>query len=122
MEERNILAGFFTEEDAEKAAKQLKQKGFETVQVDHIGLFPGDGTDKIMNPISGEIPSLGSLTLAGDFSSKDASILAAANPSASGMADGSHDGVGRTVLLTAVVPEERGDEAVAIIRACGGEV
>lgn len=122
LKERNILAGFFTEDDANKAAEQLKKKGFSTVQVDHIGLYPGDGVDQIMNPISGEIPSLGSLTLAGDFSSKDASVLAAAAPSASGMADGAHEGVGRNIMLTAVVPEERGDEATKIIRACGGEI
>lgn len=122
MKERNILAGFYTEEDARKASDKLKQAGFSIVQVDHIGLYPGDGVEQITNPISGEIPSLGSLTLSGDFpSGRDASVLAASDPSASGMADGSHEGVGRNILLTAVVPEEKGDEAVEIIRACGGE-
>jgi len=28
----------------------------------------------------------------------------------------------RSVLLTAVVPEERGDEATEIIRSCGGMI
>ena len=51
------------------------------------------------HPISGEIPSLGSLTLAGDFpSGRDASVLAAADPDASGY------------------------EATQIVTSCGGIV
>lgn len=123
MKERNILAGFFSEEEANKASDQLKQLGFSIVQVDHISLYPGEGVEQVMNPISGEIPSLGSLTLGADFpSGRDASVLAAADPSASGMADGAHEGVGRNILLTAVVPEDRADEALSVIRSCGGEV
>lgn len=123
MKERNILSGFHNEEDAAKAAEALRQAGFSTVQIDRVGQFPGDGNESIMNPISGEIPSLGSMTLAGDFpSGRDASILAAASPDASGMADRGDDNLNRSVLLTAVVPEERGDEATQIITACGGMV
>lgn len=123
MKERNILSGFHSEEDASKAADALRQAGFSIVQVDRVGQFPGDGNESIMNPISGEIPSLGSMTLAGDFpSGRDASILAAASPDASGMADRGDDNLNRSVLLTAVVPEERGDEATQIITSLGGMV
>lgn len=123
MKERNILSGFHTEEDASKAADALRQAGFSIVQIDRVGQFPGDGNESIMNPISGEIPSLGSMTLAGDFpSGRDASILAAASPDASGMADRGDDNLNRSVLLTAVVPEERGDEATQIITSLGGMV
>lgn len=123
MKQRNILAGFHTEEDASKAAEALRSAGFSIVQIDRIGQFPGDGNESIMNPISGEIPSLGSMTLAADFpSGRDASILAAANPDASGMADRGDDNLNRNVLLTAVVPEERGDQATSIITSCGGMV
>ncbi|MDF2684356.1 MAG: hypothetical protein K0R47_5546 [Brevibacillus sp.] len=123
MKERNILSGFHSEEDASKAADALRQAGFSIVQIDRVGQFPGDGNESIMNPISGEIPSLGSMTLAGDFpNGRDASILAAANPDASGMADRGDDNLNRSVLLTAVVPEERGDEATQIITSLGGMV
>ncbi|MED4583518.1 hypothetical protein [Brevibacillus choshinensis] len=123
MKERNILSGFHTEEDASKAADALRQAGFSIVQIDRVGQFPGDGNESIMNPISGEIPSLGSMTLAGDFpNGRDASILAAASPDASGMADRGDDNLNRSVLLTAVVPEERGDEATQIITSLGGMV
>jgi hypothetical protein len=123
VKERNILAGFRTMEAAEKAASVLRQSGFDTVQIDHIGQFPGDGVERIINPITGEIPSLANITLAGDFpNSRDASVLAAASPDASGMADRGDDNLNANILLTAVVPEERGDEATNIIRGCGGMV
>lgn len=123
MKERNILAGFQTEDDAQEAEKALRQAGFSIIQIDRIGQFPGDGNEQIMNPISGDFPSLGSLTLAGDFpSGRDASIMAAVDPDASGMADRSDDNLYRSVLLTAVVPEEQGDLAIEIIRSYGGMI
>lgn len=123
MKERNILAGFRSVDDATKAADQLRQAGISTVQIDTVGQFPGDGVEKILNPITGEVPSLGSLTLAGDFpNGRDASVLAAASPDASGMADRGEDNLQANTLLTAVVPEERGDEATEIVRSYGGSV
>jgi len=123
VKERNILAGFQTIEDAEKAAKKLKSAGFQTVQIDTVGQFPGDGIEQVNNPMTGEVPSLGYLTLAADFpNGRDASVLAAASPNASGMADRDNDNLNSNVLLTAVVPENRGDEAVSLIRSCGGMV
>lgn len=123
MKERNILAGFHTEDEARQAEKALRQAGFTTIQIDKVGQFPGDGIEQITNPVSGDFPGLGVLTLAGDFpSGPDARVLAAANPDASGMSDRGDDNLTRTVLLTAVVAEERGDEAVAIIRSHGGQI
>ncbi|MED1799953.1 hypothetical protein [Brevibacillus porteri] len=123
VKERNILAGFQTEDDAQEAEKALRQAGFSIIQIDRIGQFPGDGNEQIMNPISGDFPSLGSLTLAGDFpSGRDASIMAAVDPDASGMADRGDDNLYRSVLLTAVVPEEQGDLAIEIIRSYGGMI
>ncbi|MFP3391539.1 hypothetical protein [Brevibacillus sp. SIMBA_040] len=123
LKERNILAGFHTEDEAGKAKEALQQAGFSIISIDRVGQFPGDGNERIMNPITGEIPSLGNLTLAGDFpSGRDASVLAAVDPDASGMADRGDDNMNRSVLLTAVVPEERGDEATEIITSCGGMI
>jgi len=123
LKERNILAGFHTEDEAGKAKEALQHAGFSIISIDRVGQFPGDGNERIMNPITGEIPSLGNLTLAGDFpSGRDASVLAAVDPDASGMADRGDDNMNRSVLLTAVVPEERGDEATEIIRSFGGMI
>lgn len=124
MKERNILAGFHTEENANKAANALKKAGFETIQVEQLGKFPGEGPQVITNPISGEIPTLGHLTLGAAFfqAGRDASVMAAADPAASGMSDGGPDTIGPSFLLTAVVPENRGDEAVQLIRSFGGDV
>ncbi|MGD8190532.1 hypothetical protein ACQCN2_11155 [Brevibacillus ginsengisoli] len=120
---RNILAGFKSLDAADRASKALQQAGFETVQVDSVGQYPGEGVEKVMNPITGEIPGLGNLTLDADFQNgRDASVLAAADPSASGMSDGGQDAIGSSVLLTAVVPENRGNEATELIRSFGGKV
>lgn len=123
MKERNILAGFSSIDAAEQAAQALKQAGFQTIQVDGVGQYPGEGVEKVMNPISGEIPSLGNLTLDADFpNGRDASVLAAADPSASGMSDGGQDMISNSILLTCVVPENQGDQATQLIRSFGGEV
>lgn len=123
MKERNILAGFKSLDAAERAAQALKQAGFQTIQVDGVGQYPGEGVEKVMNPITGEIPSLGNLTLDADFpNGRDASVLAAADPSASGMSDGGQDAIGSSILLTCVVPENQGDQATQLIRSFGGEV
>ncbi|UFJ40421.1 hypothetical protein LOK74_20685 [Brevibacillus humidisoli] len=123
MSERNILAGFRSVDEAERAAEQLRKAGFQTVQVETIDRYPGEDVQQVINPISGQIPSLGALTLGADFpSGRDASVMAAADPSASGMSDGDQDSGGANILLTAVVPEQRGDEAVQLIRSLGGEV
>ncbi len=123
MADRNILAGFKSLDAAERAAAALKQAGFQTIQVDSVGQYPGEGVEKRMNPITGEIPGLGNLTLDADFpNGRDASVLAAADPSASGMSDVGQDAIGSSILLTAVVPENRGNEATELIRSFGGEV
>jgi len=121
VKEQNILAGFSSEDAAMRAKEALNAAGFTITQIDHIGQFPGDGIEQILNPITGRIPSLGYLTLAGDFSSRDASVLAAADPDASGMSDRGDD-FNTPFLLTAVVLEDRNAEATEIIRSFGGMV
>ncbi|MGG4441636.1 hypothetical protein ABEX32_13210 [Brevibacillus fortis] len=121
VKERNILAGFLTEDDAQKAENALRQAGFSIIQIDRIGQIPDEGIERIMNPLTGSFPGLGSLTLSGNFpSGRDASILAAADPDASGYTDRDDSYYNRTVLLTAVVPEEQADEATRIIESFGG--
>lgn len=123
MKERNILAGFRSDDAANRAKEALQQAGFSTVQVDWIEQYPGSGVDEITTPVSGDFSSLGSLVLSGDFpTGRDAAVLAAASPEASGMADRDLDNMDSPFLLTAVVPEDRHEEATRIIRSWGGMV
>lgn len=94
---------------------------FEVIEsaIDRFDGYPGDGADP-QNPITGDIPSLGSLTLGGSFG-RDAGILAAASTSASGMSSGGANNrvSGVDTILTAIVQEENGEKAMKIAKDCG---
>lgn len=121
MAEKNILAYFKTPEEADAVAAKLKGPGTVDVSVDRIGKYPGDGVSRAINPINGDFPGLGYLTLDADFSNQSAAILAGADASASGMSDGGdNDITGRDILLTAVVEESFYEEALKLVRSGGG--
>jgi hypothetical protein len=123
MGEKNILAYFKTPEAAEGAKKKLQALRPVDISIDRFSKYPGDGSDQVMNPLSGDVPSLGYLTLNADFSNKSAAIMAAADPSASGLSDGGQDEIsGRDILLTAVVDEAVHEKALKIIKDAGGLV
>lgn len=126
MSERNILAYFQSPEQAEGVASKLKALRIVDMRIDRISPYPSEsdmGVDHVMNPISGDFPGLGSLTLNADFGSREAAILAAASPIASGMSDGGSDLVtGRDILLTAVVNEAVYEQALRVIEQSGGMV
>jgi len=104
MAEKNILAYFQSIEDAEGARAKLQALRAADISIDRIGRFPGEGVDRIMNPITGDFPGIGYLTQDANFADKSAAILAAADVTASGMSDGGQDAVtGRDVLLTVVI-------------------
>ena len=92
------------------------------MQIDRVDPFPGDGIDRITNPITGDVPCLASLTLDADPGSRDASILMAADSSASGMSGGIDESAGRDVLLTVVIDDEKHHQALDIVRQNGGLV
>ncbi len=88
MGERNILSYFQSSTQARKAAAELKQLGCEVVQVDRIHRYPTGRLDNdLHNPLSGEISSLSNLVL-GTRMSDAARVLAASDPSVSGMSAG----------------------------------
>ncbi|MCL6637899.1 MAG: hypothetical protein K6T26_08120 [Alicyclobacillus sp.] len=120
MSERTILSSFLSEADAQQAAERIQALGVNVTQVDELHAFSGSPPPRRAFPISGKIAGLSSLTLNTVPLSRDASILLAADPSASGMADGADRVTGRNWLLTVVCPEELVDQAVAIIRESGG--
>ncbi|MCL6441969.1 MAG: hypothetical protein K6T83_00655 [Alicyclobacillus sp.] len=119
MSERTVLASFYSAADAKQAAEQIHALGIEVAQVDTLHAHPGVESDVDSFLISGDIPSLSAITL-NTLGSRDANVLLAADPSASGMGDGQDNVTGRNYLLTVVSPESQVDEVVRVIKACGG--
>ncbi|MGO4106590.1 hypothetical protein [Paenibacillus sp. YAF4_2] len=124
MAEKNILAFFKSPEQAKEALEQIKALKLVDSSIDRFDGYPGDGVDRIMNPITSDFPGLGYLTLGGDFPDRDAGILAATSVSASGMSTGGEDNTitGRDILLTIVIEEEDFDKAMAIVQQAGALV
>ncbi|MFD1956907.1 hypothetical protein ACFSL6_22700 [Paenibacillus thailandensis] len=124
MAEKNILAYFKSPEQAKKALEQIKPLKLVDSSIDRFDGYPGDGLEHIENPVTSDFPGLGYLTLGGDFSDRDAGILAATSVSASGMSSGGKDNEvsGRDILLTIVIEEEDFDKAMAIVQKEGALV
>ncbi len=119
-DEKAVMVYFNTPDQANKALEQMKSE-FEVIEakVDRFDGYPGDGANPD-NPITGDIPSLGSLTLGGDFN-RDSGILAAASASASGLSSGGTGNMvtGTDILLTAIVHEKDRQRAMDIAYDCG---
>lgn len=121
MSEKNILAYFKSQDDAKSAESKIKALRAIDTSVDTVSRFPGDGVDRVMNPITGDFPGLGYLTQDADFTNKSAAILAAADVTASGMSDSDQHAVtGRNYLLTVVIDEQYYDQALEVIEDAGG--
>src|SRR5690606_7722624 len=90
-EERSILAHFNTPDQAERALERLRTLKLVDSRIERFDGMPGEGIEQVMNPITGNFTSLGSLTLAGQFESTGSGILAASNVSASGYSSGGPD-------------------------------
>lgn len=122
MSTRTILASFYTESEANQARDKVQSLGAEAAEVD--SLHPSGQPDRTLEAyaISGKIPSLANLTLHTSVSSRDAGVLLAADPSASGLATPDIDDpvTGRNFLLTVICPEPLVDQAVDIIKQCNG--
>ncbi len=118
--ETAVIVYFNSPDQAEQALAKMKSE-FNVIEakVDRFDGYPGDGVDP-GNPITGDIPSLGALTLGGDFS-RDAGILAAASTSASGLSAGGPGNMvtGTDIILTAIVPQENNQRAKDIANEFG---
>ena len=118
--ERAIIAGFNTMEQAEKTAKALEQVETIDISIDRVSIHGvAKFEDRDLNPITGDFPGLANATY-DDKMGRDSSVLAAAHPSASGMADGNDENVGMDVVLTVVVNANNYDKAAQIVRQNGG--
>lgn len=124
MAEKNILAFFNSPEQAKDALQQLKSLNLIDTSIDRVNTYPGSGSDHVSNPITGDIPSLGYLTLGGDFNDRNAGVLAAASVSASGMSTGGPDNTvtGKDIVLTIVVDEADYEQALKTVQNAGALV
>lgn len=117
--EQTILASFADPDVAQKAKNELQHIGIQTIQIDRVSTAPGEPTQEYMNPITGNIESLGKLSLGTSFSGRNASVLAAADPAASGMSAG--DTVtSQDILMTVVAGKDKVEQAIQIIKSHGG--
>lgn len=124
MAEKNILAFFNSPEQAKDALQQLNGLNLIDTSIDRVNAYPGSGSDHVSNPITGDIPSLGYLTLGGDFNDRNAGILAATSVSASGMSAGGPDNTvtGKDTVLTIVVDEADFEQALMTVQNAGALV
>lgn len=125
--ERAILAYFPSSDKAETAAEELKNAGYDTVQVDRISRYGIHHDPEINYPVAGRAVSGTGLVVHGegtdDLTQGDMRVLIAADPSVSGMAAmGYGTAGGRAFLVTVVTHEEKVQQAVEILRKHGGEV
>lgn len=123
MTEKNILAYFKTPEEAQSVARKLQALRVADMSIDRFSAYPGGELNNTMNPMTGDIVSLTSMTLNSSLTNRSSGILGAVDPSASGMSDGSQDGPdGRDILLTIVLDENVFHQAMSIIEDAGGMV
>lgn len=123
MAEKNILAYFKSPDQAQHAARKLQSLRVADMSINRFGAYPDGQLNNPMQPLTGDITSLASMTLNANISGPGAGILGAADPSASGMSDGRQDGTeGRDILLTVVLDEGVLPQAMRIIEQSGGMI
>lgn len=124
MSERSVFAYFRTPDQANEALRRLKSLKLVDYAIERIDGYSGTGVqslDKLGGTITGDFPSLGNLTLGGDFDNPDAAKLATASVSASGYSSGGPENrvSGYDIMLAAIVEEEDVDKANEIVREAG---
>jgi hypothetical protein len=121
--EKNVLAYFKTRDEAQEVLNKLKALRVEDARIDHVAKYPQESREIQINPATGNVSSLGELTQEAEVSSRDAGILMAADPAASGLSDGGGNGVtGRDILLTAIVNESIHHQVLHLVEQAGGKV
>lgn len=120
-DEKAIIAGFRTMEDAERTSEELEQLGILDMRIDRMSFYPITELERRpQNAITGNFPGLANAIFDRDMD-RDASVLASANPSASGMSDGNDENVGTDVVLTVVIAADKFEQAEQIVRKAGGQ-
>lgn len=116
-----LLAYFPSRAQAQKARDALAAEGFGELQIDRVSRYGTESASILTNPVTGGFTSLANLTLGSQDAGDDEGALMAADPTASGLAEG----VGvreKGYLLTVVTRHERVNRAREIVEQEGGEV
>ncbi|TCS93432.1 hypothetical protein [Hazenella coriacea] len=127
MKEKNIFSYFHTMEEAQKAANELKKRGFKTVEVDRVapplGGNPLDGDPEINGLLFHEANSLTTTTMGtpDDFS-RNQTILAASHPDASGYTGGNGLEHPEDVSVIVICSEEKFEEATQLLKQHGARL
>lgn len=125
--ERSILSFFPSSTRASQASKEIIQAGLvrdsESISVDRISRYGVSYNAELNNPIN-NARTVSGPTLYGVSAGDDGpDPLLAATDSASGTAsDGAGMAGGEAFMLTVVTANNDVDQAVAIIKKCGGRV
>ncbi|MBP1935379.1 hypothetical protein [Paenibacillus sediminis] len=121
MAEKNILAYFKSPEEAEGVARKLRALRVDDLSIDRFSRYPSTSYADQFSPLTGQLGSLTTLTQDAGLTSTFPGILAAADPTASGMSDGGQGGpTGRNILLTVVLDESVHEQAMRLIEEAGG--
>ncbi|MCJ8011439.1 hypothetical protein MUG84_06720 [Paenibacillus sp. KQZ6P-2] len=121
MSEKNILAYFKSPEEAQSAAKKLQALRIVDMSIDRFSRYPGTELYGSGLPFAGDMVNLSAATYGTSMSGESSAIMAAADPSSSGMSDGGQGEItGRDILLTIVVQEDCFDRAMKIVEDAGG--
>lgn len=117
--ERYILAYFRAPEEAEGVSRKLQALRVEEVSIDRFSRFGGSGLQSGVNPVTGNLASMDSMTAA----SEHTGILSASHTSGDGMSHGGDGGpTGRNILLTVIVDSTIYDQALSLIEEAGGMI
>ncbi|MNI10611.1 hypothetical protein D3C73_637280 [compost metagenome] len=123
MSEKSILAYFKSPEEAEAVSRKLQSLRVIDMSINRFSKYPGNAQYSGNNPLTGDIPSLATMTLNSTPDTRSAGILAAADTSASGMSHGGEGGpTGRDILLTVVLDSGVFDQALSLIEEAGGMI
>lgn len=117
MSERYILAYFKSPEEAEGVSRKLQALRVIEHSIDRFSRYGETGLKSGVNPVTGNIASMPSMTA----ERAHTGILAAADTSASGMSHGGDGGpTGRNILLTVVLNSDSYDQVLGLIEEAGG--
>lgn len=121
--ERSILATFRHGNHAQAAIEELKQAGYEEVQMDRLTGLAGttDYNDNVRPGIGEYSQTSAVLTEIGRAQGNDVRVLLAATPEVSGMS-GEPVNVLPPFLVAVVTSDGKADRAVEIIQKHGGRV
>ncbi|ASS73609.1 hypothetical protein CIG75_00530 [Tumebacillus algifaecis] len=116
---QTILAYFNSEALAEQAKQQLLEQldltGDEDLQIDRVSAQPGEATEQVLNPITGNFGGHETLIENTLTQNKSAGILLGSDPAVSGLSDGDGMITGLDVLLTILCPTDRVAQALQIV-------